>query len=127
MLAKQDTIMKARRTVLGREPARYKTRVIRIRSMLVLLSADEIVNPPIRSMMVGENMMENTYLVANENEVTILECGLAHLVASGVDSRSSPSWDRITRRQTSNRGTNMDVTNRGMAYKMFSVKSARNT
>jgi hypothetical protein len=91
MLAKQDTIMKARSTVLGREPARYRTRVIKIRSMLVLLSADAIVKPPMRSMMVGENMMENTYLDANENEVSMLECGLTHLVASGVDSRSSPS------------------------------------
>jgi len=32
------------------------------RSMLVLLSADEMVKPPMRSMIVGENMPEKTYL-----------------------------------------------------------------
>ena len=62
MLAKQETTMKARRTVLGRVPARLKTRVIITRSMLVLLKAEEMVKPPIRSMIVGENMMEKTYL-----------------------------------------------------------------
>lgn len=63
MLAKHETPINARRTVLGFEPARLSTRVINTRSMFVLLSADEIVNPPIRSMIVGENIMENTYLV----------------------------------------------------------------
>ncbi len=41
MLAKQETTMKARRTVLGRVPARLKTRVIITRSMLVLLKGTE--------------------------------------------------------------------------------------
>lgn len=31
-------------------------------SMFVLLSAEDIVKPPIRSMMVGLNMIEKTYL-----------------------------------------------------------------
>lgn len=62
MLAKQETIIKARRTVLGRVPARLKTRVIITRSMLVLLKADEMVKPPIRSIIVGENMTEKTNL-----------------------------------------------------------------
>jgi hypothetical protein len=62
ILAKHETPMKANSTVFGRVPARLSTRVINIRSMFVLLRADEIVKPPIRSMMVGENMTENTYL-----------------------------------------------------------------
>lgn len=62
MLAKQDTPIKARRTLLGLVPARYRTRVIKIRSMFVLLNADEIVKPPISNMMVGENMREKTLL-----------------------------------------------------------------
>lgn len=34
--------------------------------MFVLLNADEMVNPPIRSIMVGENICENTYLIPRE-------------------------------------------------------------
>ena len=62
MLAKQATPMNASRTVLGRSPARLSTRVIRTRSMAVLLSAEAIVKPPMRSMIVGENMTEKTCL-----------------------------------------------------------------
>ena len=62
MLAKHDTHMNANSTVLGRVPARLRTLVMSTRSMLVLLSADEIVKPPMRSMIVGENMLEKTYL-----------------------------------------------------------------
>lgn len=62
MLAKQETPMKDSRTVLGLVPATLKTRVIRTRSMLVLDRAEAIVNPPIKSMIVGENMTENMYL-----------------------------------------------------------------
>jgi hypothetical protein len=63
ILAKQETAMKARRRVLGRVPARLNTRVTMTRSMLVLLRAEEMVKPPISSMIVGENMVENTNLV----------------------------------------------------------------
>jgi len=62
MLAKQDTPMKASKTVLGRVPAKLRTRVMRTRSMLVLLKAEDMVKPPIRSMIVGENMLEKTKL-----------------------------------------------------------------
>jgi hypothetical protein len=62
ILAQQETPMKARSTELGFEPAKLRTLVIKIRSMLVLLKADEIVNPLIRSMIVGENITENIYL-----------------------------------------------------------------
>lgn len=64
MLAKHETAMNESSTVLGRVPAKLSTRVINTRSMLVLLKADAMVNPPIRSMMVGENMTENIYFVA---------------------------------------------------------------
>lgn len=62
MLAKHDTAIKAKRTVRGFEPAMLNRRVINIRSIFVLLSAAEIVKPPMSSMMVGENMTENMYL-----------------------------------------------------------------
>ena len=62
ILAKQDTPINAKRTVFGSEPAKLKTRVISIRSIFVLLNADDIVNPPIRSIMVGENMTEKIHL-----------------------------------------------------------------
>ena len=55
--------MKARRTVRGLVPAKLSTLVINTRSMLVLLRADDMVNPPMRSMIVGENMIEKTHLV----------------------------------------------------------------
>lgn len=61
-LAKQETSMKASNTMLGRVPAKLNTRVINIRSMLDLLSAEAIVKPPMRSIIVGENMIEKTYL-----------------------------------------------------------------
>lgn len=48
--------------MLGLVPAKLRTRVINTRSMLVLLNAEDIVKPPIRSMMVGENMIEKTHL-----------------------------------------------------------------
>lgn len=62
MLAKHDTAIKAKRTVRGFEPAMLNRRVISIRSMLVLLRAAEIVKPPTRSMIVGENITENMCL-----------------------------------------------------------------
>jgi hypothetical protein len=62
MLAKQDTPMNARRTLLGCVPAKLKTRVIKTRSMLVLLNAEEIVKPPMSNMIVGENIAEKTNL-----------------------------------------------------------------
>lgn len=80
--------MKARSTVLGREPANQSTRVIKMRSMLVLLSADDIVKPPIRSMIVGENMMENTYLHANKYGSSLLKIG--SLTWSRLESRAVP-------------------------------------
>lgn len=65
ILAKHATAMNARRTTLGRVPARLSTFVIKTRSIAVLLSAEAIVKPPMRSMMVGENITEKMYLVAS--------------------------------------------------------------
>ena len=62
MLAKHATPINESNTTLGFVPAKLNTRVMSTRSMLVLLSADAIVNPPIKSMIVGENMTENMYL-----------------------------------------------------------------
>lgn len=62
MLAKHETPINASKTVLGRVPAILSTFVMRTRSIAVLLRADAIVNPPINSMMVGENMTEKIYL-----------------------------------------------------------------
>ena len=62
ILAKHATPMNARRTTLGLEPARLSTFVINTRSIAVLLRADAMVKPPMRSMIVGENMTENMYL-----------------------------------------------------------------
>lgn len=56
--------MKASSTILGRVPAKLSTRVISMRSMLALLSAEAIVKPPMRSMIVGENMIEKTNLTS---------------------------------------------------------------
>ena len=63
MLAKQETPINVSNTVLGRVPAKVRTFVIKTRSMLVLLRAAEMVKPPIRSIIVGENIIENTNLV----------------------------------------------------------------
>jgi hypothetical protein len=62
MLAKHDTPMKASNTVLGRVPAKLSTRVIKTRSILVLLSAEEMVKPPMSNMIVGENITVNMNL-----------------------------------------------------------------
>ena len=88
MLAKQETPMNESNTVLGRVPAKLSTRVINTRSMLVLLSADAMVKPPIRSMMVGENMTEKMYLEngeqmveGNENgSLCCMRCGQTSIV-----------------------------------------------
>ena len=62
ILAKQLTAMKASKTWEGFVPAIASTRVMRSLSMLVLERAEEMVNPPIRSIMVDEKMVEKTYL-----------------------------------------------------------------
>lgn len=62
MLAKHATPMNASKTMLGLVPARLSTFVINTRSMAVLLRADAMVKPPMRSMIVGENMTEKMYL-----------------------------------------------------------------
>ena len=58
MLAKHETPMNASKTVLGLVPASARTRVMSTRSIFDLLSAAAIVNPPMRSKIVGENIIE---------------------------------------------------------------------
>ena len=62
ILAKHETPINASNTVRGRVPAKLSTFVMRIRSIAVLLNADAMVKPPMRSMIVDENITENTYL-----------------------------------------------------------------
>jgi hypothetical protein len=50
--------------VRGRVPAKLGTLVIKLRSILVLLRAEEMVKPPMSSMIVDENIIEKTYLNA---------------------------------------------------------------
>ena len=89
ILAKHDTSIKANNTVFGFVPARLNTFVISTRSMLVLLSADEIVNPPMRSMIVGENIVEKT----NLKKKVGLPSGTQH---KAYNSRSSRCWTQRT-------------------------------
>lgn len=117
MLAKQDTPIKARRTLLGFVPAKLRTRVIKTRSMLVLLKADEIVKPPISNMIVGENIAEKTNLrtifsrtIRNREGFHVSYC----VAAGGAIGTSSSS--RMTRNKTRSSGTNIDVTKSGIAY-----------
>jgi len=116
ILAKHDTPINESNTVLGLVPARLNTRVISTRSMLVLLRADAIVNPPIKSMIVGENITEKIYLESDEHPESSKGEGYTHFVASLVFNRSYfPSADRIVRNTASRKGTKIDVTNRGIA------------
>jgi hypothetical protein len=115
MLAKQDTPIKARRTVRGRVPAKLSTLVIKMRSILVLLSAEEMVKPPMSSMMVGENIIEKTYLNAVSQLIQPHRRWQAYFVASMVDM-GDPSSERMTWNQMSSMGTAIDVANKGMAY-----------
>jgi hypothetical protein len=83
MLAKHETPIKARSTVLGRVPAKLSTLVISTLSMLVLLSADEIVKPPISSIIVGENIIENTHLKGRESAIGRVSYGASLLGGFG--------------------------------------------
>ena len=82
MLAKQETPMKASSTVRGRVPAKLSTFVINMRSMLVLLSAEEMVKPPMSNMMVGENIVEKTYLKSNSQCVDWQRLDMLYLLCS---------------------------------------------
>lgn len=85
MLAKHETPMNASNTVLGRVPAMLSTLVMRTRSIAVLLKAEAIVNPPINSMIVGENMTEKIYLVV----VRIRQTWGSRCLLGGLRSRQT--------------------------------------
>lgn len=69
MLAKHDMAIKASRTIRSIEAIMLDRCIISTRSILVLLSATEIVKPPASSVMVGENLAESMRLVASVNDV----------------------------------------------------------
>lgn len=125
MLAKHDTPINESNTTLGLVPAKLNTRVMSTRSMLVLLRADAIVNPPIKSMIVGENMTEKMYLKNHERPESSKSGEHTHFVASLVLNRFSvPSVDRIVRNRASRKGTIIEVTNRGIACKYGSISDS---
>jgi hypothetical protein len=63
MLAKVATHMSTRRTTLGFDPAALRMRVAVMTSSLVLERTAAMVKPPMRSIMVGENIWEKMYLI----------------------------------------------------------------
>jgi hypothetical protein len=127
MLAKHATPINANSTVLGLVPANARTRVTSRRSIAVLLSAEAIVNPPIRSIIVGENIWEKIYL-GEVNMTTAYEGMAAYFVASDVESLvCASSDDRMTRRRTKRRGTNIEVTKRGIACSARSAYFLKNS
>ena len=116
MLAKHDTAIKAKRTVLGFEPAMLNSRVINIRSMFVLLNVAEIIKPPMRSMIVGENITENMCLGWRALTTCSDRASVTYLVASGVDNGTGCSLsERMTLKTTKRNGTSIDVTKSGIA------------
>lgn len=122
MLAKHDTPINESNTTLGLVPAKLNTRVMSTRSMLVLLRADAIVKPPIKSMIVGENMTEKMYLKKHEQPESSDSKKQTRFDAALVLNRSSiPSEDRIVRNRARRKGTIIDVTNRGIACKYGAV------
>jgi hypothetical protein len=99
MEANVATAIKTSKTTLGRVPAALRIRVAVMTSNLVLESTAAMVNPPMSSMMVGENICEKMYFVASEAD----------------SRRSAESPDRMTRSRTTSIGTESDVTKRGIA------------
>ncbi len=91
--------------------------------MLVLLNAEDMVNPPMSNMIVGENICWKMYLKQTKYEWRIPSNRTnAHFVASGA-SRGflSGSGPRSTWKQTSKSGTSIEVTNKGMACIVLST------
>ena len=84
--------------------------------MFVLLRADAMVNPPMSSIIVGENICEKTKLYGISLKLfkLLFITMRAHCVASVLDNLF-PSGFRITLNITSSSGTKIEVTKRGMA------------
>jgi hypothetical protein len=117
MLAKHATPITASSTTLGRVPAKLSTRVINTRSIFVFESAAAIVKPPMRSIIVGENITEKTQLKVHEYHLFSPSRKHTRRVAAAGLNRSPVSASRITRSHTSKAGTMVEVTKRGIAYK----------
>lgn len=127
MLAKHATPMTASSTTLGRVPAKLSTRVINTRSMFVFESAAAIVKPPIRSMIVGENITEKTQLPVYEYGTSSLKPAYTHRVAAAGLNRPFVSVSRITRSHTSNAGIMVEVTKSGIACRTCELAPPRST
>ena len=119
MLAKHATPMTASSTTLGRVPAKLSTRVINIRSMLVFERAAAIVKPPMRSMLVGENITENVQLQVYKYQASSPEQVFTRRVAAAGLNRLPVSASRITLSHTSKAGTIIEVTKSGIAYRKW--------
>jgi hypothetical protein len=125
MLAKHATLMTASSTTLGRVPAKLSTRVINTRSMFVLESAAAIVKPPMRSMIVGENITEKIQLRRYEyGDIWSSGEYTCRVAAAGL-RRASVSASRITRNQTNNAGIIVEVTNSGIACQIVGISSGK--
>lgn len=115
MLANVATNIKTRSTTLGFDPAAFKMRVAVMTSSLVFDRTAAMVKPPIRSMIVGENIWEKMYLQVVRTIQIVMY--MTHLVESAAVIRLSfPSEVRRTRRKTTSSGAASEVTKRGMAY-----------
>ena len=115
MLAKHATPMTASSTTLGRVPAKLSTRVTKTRSMFVFESAAAIVKPPMRSMIVGENITENVQLRVYKHRTSSHKQGYTRRVAAAGLNRSPVSGSRITLSHTNKAGTMVEVTKSGIA------------
>jgi hypothetical protein len=116
ILANVATNMSTSKTTLGRVPAAFKIRVAVMTSRRVFDNTAAMVKPPIRSMIVGENICEKMYLSSERVSCTVHRSTSTHLVASDAVMRRSASLSvRNTRKNTTSSGTESEVTNNGIA------------
>lgn len=114
MLANVATHINTSKMTLGLEPAALRIRDAVMTSNRVFERTAAIVKPPIRSMIVGENIWEKMYLDVSFFHDREFD---TYLVASAAVNRVSfPSDDRRARSRTTRNGTASEVTNSGMAY-----------
>lgn len=118
MLANVATHMRTSRTTLGFDPAALRIRDAVMTSSRVLDKTAAIVKPPIRSMMVGENICEKMYLeFVSIRKIPRNAEFDAYLVASDAGNLvSASSDDRNTLSNTTRNGTASEVTKSGIAY-----------
>ena len=93
-------------------------------SSLVFDKTAAMVKPPIRSMIVGENICEKIYLIS-ANSDTLSERATNLVASDAVIRRSASLSVRRTRKNTTSRGTESEVTNSGIACQSASIAKAR--